>query len=75
MKIRTDFVTNSSSSSFVTYRLTNSEFCKYLYEQMQKNGFTYEKHSTMWMHSKYSRLFNNFNNILIAVSTNKSLSY
>lgn len=47
MKIRTDFVTNSSSSSFVTYRLTNSEFCKYLYEQMQKNGFTYEKHSTI----------------------------
>lgn len=45
MKIRTDFVTNSSSSSFVTYRLTNSEFCKYLHEQMQKNGFTYEEHS------------------------------
>lgn len=43
MKIRTDFVTNSSSSSFVTYRLTNSEFCKYLYEQMQKNGFTYRE--------------------------------
>lgn len=42
MKIRIDFVTNSSSSSFVTYRLKNSEFCKYLTEQMQKNGFTYE---------------------------------
>lgn len=40
MKIRTDFVTNSSSSCFVAYRLRDSEFCKYLTEQMEKNGFS-----------------------------------
>ncbi len=45
MKIRTDFVTNSSSSSFVAYNLRDSKFCKYLTEQMKKNDFTYEKYS------------------------------
>ncbi|MDY3654860.1 MAG: hypothetical protein SO054_01695 [Ruminococcus callidus] len=45
MKIRTDFVTNSSSSSFVIFNLRDSEFCKYLNEQMKKNNFSYEQHS------------------------------
>ncbi len=41
MKIRTDFVTNSSSSSFVSYKLHDSDFCRYVYEQMQKKGLSY----------------------------------
>lgn len=39
MKIRTDFVTNSSSSSFVVYELTDSDFCRYLYAQMQNRNY------------------------------------
>ena len=44
MKIRLDFVTNSSSSSFVTYNLTDSEFCRYLSAKMKELGLEYEEY-------------------------------
>lgn len=46
MKIRTDFVTNSSSSSFVLYQLDDSEFCRYVYELMQSKGLSYKERSS-----------------------------
>lgn len=45
MKIRTDFVTNSSSSSFVSYKLNDSEFCRFVYQKMQENDLNCEEYS------------------------------
>lgn len=45
MKIRTDFVTNSSSSSFVAYNLTDSEFCRYVYQKMKEKNLSYNEYS------------------------------
>jgi len=42
MKIRTDFVTNSSSSSFVTFELHDSEFCRFVWNKMQELYIPYE---------------------------------
>lgn len=45
LKIRLDYVTNSSSSSFVTYDLSDSEFCRYLTKRMKEMGLEYEEYS------------------------------
>lgn len=44
MKIRTDFVTNSSSASFVSYQLNDSEFCRYVYAKMKEMGIDYREY-------------------------------